>query len=169
MLNIHNNKGISLLEVVAILLIAGILGAFVLSRGMTADSYVLETQDDIVKSHLRYAQSRAVQTATGWGIKFAGTRAYQGRSYSNYWLFKLDDGEDVRKPFTVGADGKYTVLFDDGSVGVWPLVINSQTAVIFNMWGTPVTSGGVPLNGNITLTISNADDIVIQKDTGYID
>ncbi|MBN2283464.1 MAG: hypothetical protein JXO48_06200 [Deltaproteobacteria bacterium] len=154
------SRGFSILEVLVILILLGIIGAIVISRGSSADPYILQSQDEIVKSHIRYAQSRALHTASDWGMRFAGSRTYNGRSYSNYWLYK---GTDVNTPvrFTVANDGKYVVVFDDNSVGVWPLDIATQTTVTFDRWGSPGST-------SITLSVANGSDITILRNTGYI-
>ena len=77
----HAHKhGFTLLEVMAVMVIMGIIGVFVLSG--RADSRAnLVGRTEAVKAHLRYAQSRAMSTDDRvWGIIFS-------RDNSRYWLY----------------------------------------------------------------------------------
>jgi len=153
-------RGFTMVEVMAVVIVIGIVAGIAAVRLTSTDTYAVKSQLAMVKAHLRYAQARAIHSNTAWGINFAGTRSHDGRIYSNYWLF-TDGDDETPVPFQVEDDSRYVVVFSDGSVGVWPLAIGTVAAVEFDEWGSP---------GSTSVTIAtDAGDIVITKNTGYID
>lgn len=154
------SRGFTMVEIIVVLIVIGIVVGIAAVRLTSTDTYAIQSQLVMVKAHLRYAQARAIHSNTAWGINFAGTRSHDGRIYSNYWLF-TDGDDETPVPFQVEDDSRYVVVFSDGSVGVWPLTIDTNTAVEFDEWGSP---------GSTSVTIAtDAGDIVITKNTGYID
>jgi MSHA pilin protein MshC len=149
-----NNRGFTLVEFISVLLIMGIVAAVAVSRVGTSNNKVI-AQIEVVKSHLRYAQSRAMNSDKIWGIRF---------NSSSYWLFK--DGNTSNK-VTFPAEDSDTVTLPSGmSVGT--------EIVSFDSWGKPCTdaSGGTPQSGDRTITFSPSLSnhlIVITKNTGFIE
>jgi len=157
---LRDSRAFTLVEVITVLIIIGIVTGVAVVTLFSTDTYTTKSQLAIVKAHLRYAQARAIHSDSAWGINFAGTRSHDGRTYSNYWLFTGGDDETPVK-FQVEDDSRYVVVFSDGSVGVWPLVIGTTATVEFDEWGSP---------GSSSITIpTDAGGIVITQNTGYID
>ncbi|TFG91007.1 MAG: prepilin-type N-terminal cleavage/methylation domain-containing protein [Syntrophobacterales bacterium] len=156
----RNRNAFTVMEVIAVLILIGILTGIAAVTLLSTDTYTTKSQLAMVEAHLRYAQARAIHSDSSWGINFAGTRSYDGRTYSNYWLFTGgDDATPVK--FQVEIDSRYVVVFSDGSVGTWPLAISTVATVEFDEWGSP---------GSTSVTIStDAGNIVVTKNTGYID
>ncbi len=81
----RNQGGFSLVEIVAVLVVLGVLSAVILSRYMTTSEADTVAQSSVVKNSIRFAQSRAMKMGspedpqTVWGIKSQGNR---------YWLFR---------------------------------------------------------------------------------
>src|SRR3990172_875443 len=82
---LKNDKGFTLIEVIAALIIIAILTAVVISRGTGIDTVNLHAEVDTLKGHLRYAQYLAMNdissttgyaTPTKWGIDI-GTNSYE--------------------------------------------------------------------------------------------
>jgi len=80
----RSQKGFTILELIATLVIIGILATVAVSRLNNNDAEVV-TGADTLKAHLRYAQTLAMNSnpnapsdATVWGINCSGT---------SYWLF----------------------------------------------------------------------------------
>jgi MSHA pilin protein MshC len=140
-------RGFTLFEIVMVLLILGVISYFVATRLFSADAPTQNAEMELVKNHLRFAQSKAMNSELNWGIKF-GTS-------SRYWLFNTVDGENAvkRLPGVESADA----IMELASVQVTPPAGNKIT---FDSFGSP---------GGSTITISTtAGPIVITKNTGFI-
>ena len=159
-MELKNIRGFTLVEVIVVLIILGIVAAVATVTLFSTDTYATKSQVAMVKAHLRYAQARSIHSGSSWGINFAaGTKSYDGREYSNYWLFTGSNAAAAIS-FQVEDDSKYMVVFSDGSIGIWPLSIGEET-VTFDKWGSPGLT-------NITIS-TDGGDIVVTKNTGYID
>src|SRR5512145_1225264 len=67
-----HQKGFTIIEIVAVLLVIGIISAVVISRASSKTAYSLDAEVQILKSHLRHAQVRALSDDVTWGIAFSG-------------------------------------------------------------------------------------------------
>lgn len=143
---IRNIEGFSMIEVVAILLIIGIITAVAASNSVSTQQDLI-SQTDIAKSMLRYAQLKALNddAATSWGI------AFTGNSYTLY-----------RNPALVPATN-----FPGTNSDIYTLptgVTISNVTIDFNKFGSPMTGAtSVVLTQNgVTSTIN------ISNNTGFI-
>jgi MSHA pilin protein MshC len=128
-----------------VLLILGILSYFVATRIFSGESPDQNAEMELVKNHLRYAQSRAMNTEARWGIKFD--------TPTRYWLYKDSaTGTIIRLP---------GVETTDGSVALASIQLSGYpTAVTFDSFGSP---------GGTTITFSTtAGNITVTKNTGFI-
>ena len=135
-----NDKGFTLIEIIAVLIILGIIAAVAISRGTGTDAAQLQAEVDTLKGHLRYAQYLAMNdissdatSPTKWGIIING---------SSYTLIKDVNGTQP-SPFnlpgessaihtsTISGAGTGTVLFDEwGSPSVTAVTFGGQTITI---------------------------------------
>ncbi|OPL13820.1 MAG: hypothetical protein AVO39_09980 [delta proteobacterium MLS_D] len=142
--------GFTMIELVAVLLIVAILAAFAVARMADTASYDYRSRLEVVKNHLRYAQSRAMASGREWGVRF--------NSETTYYLF---DNADPATPVPfLGENGSVVDLADENS----RLRISSAPlTVLFDPYGSP---------GDETVTIvTNAPEggtINVTKHTGYI-
>ena len=104
-----SNHGFTLIEIIATLIVVGILTSVAAVIFSSMDDEKLATEVEILKSHLRYAQSRAMSDTVSWGIAFSvefytlqrggststsslpnddsSTHNLQGGVASKYWFF----------------------------------------------------------------------------------
>ena len=81
-----DKSGFSIVEVLVVLIIIGIVSVIIIGRS-DVDQTDLLAQTEVVKSHIRYAQSRAMNSDRIWGIRCDD-------SGQMYWLF-VDGSSDV--------------------------------------------------------------------------
>lgn len=148
MANRKNNKnqqrGFTLIEVIAVLVIIAVLAAVAVSRISSTQDVAAMTEAEILKMHLRYAQMRALSDDTSWGISCSG------------------------KTYTLLRDGKTDMLLEDESTvpiklpGEDSAMFESKNDITFNCgtitfddWGSPGTGASfevTPGGGTITVT-----------------
>lgn len=143
-----NDKGFTLIEVIATLLIIAILSVVVMSRVSGRDEAQLQAEVDTLKGHLRYAQAMAMNdiSPNEWGINLSGT---------TYTLQKFD-GVNTTTPFNLPNESSATHSF---SSGITVSVTQGNNPVFFDEWGRP---------GALTILSINGESITITANTGYI-
>lgn len=83
---VKNDHGVTLVEIISVLIIIGILSGVMVSRVNmgNSDLYSIES---LFKSHIRYAQSKSMQSdAAVWGVRI-------DKNVDEYWLFDCDNGQ----------------------------------------------------------------------------
>lgn len=138
--------GFTLFEIIMVLLLLGVVTYFAATRLFSDDAPTQVAELELVKSHLRYAQARAMNSESSWGIRFATS--------TRYWLFKEpSDSAVIRLPGVESADG----VMDLGSIQVTP---PSGNKITFDSFGSP---------GTATIVLSTtAGNITVTKTTGFI-
>ena len=155
---LKRNSGFTILEVVTVLAILGIISALAVSTiSINIDDTKRDEQLNILKAHLRYAQTRAMNSDSKWGIKFDTT------TNSKYWLYKgTDQTTKIRLPGEEKKDN------EDKLVIMSNLSITSIVDfVAFNTLGSPVDAEGDLLTTDITI-ITSGEAITIKANTGFI-
>jgi MSHA pilin protein MshC len=145
-----DNKGFTLIEVIAVLIILGIFAAVAASR-VGSNQNELIPQTDILKSHLRYAQLKALSddTSTSWGIVFTSSTSY---TITNV-------------PVSGGTAVSINLPSENSSTHTFPSGVTSTTTptVAFDSWGNP--------GADITITLSQGGvtkAFKVNNITGYI-
>ena len=157
-MSIKNNSGFTLIEVIAIVIVMGIVTAFAVGR-VADNKPELIAQTQVLKIHLRYAQSRAMNSNDNYGIETDG---------NIYWLFRYNlTSGDVR----VNFPGEQLDHIDLSAIGL-TLSMDDGNIVSFDSKGIPYTdnSGAIQTVDRI-LTLSTGTDsesIIITKNTGFI-
>jgi prepilin-type N-terminal cleavage/methylation domain-containing protein len=140
--------GFTLFEVVMVLLILGVISYFASARLFTADGISPGAEMELVKNHLRYAQSRTMNTEKDWGITFEAG----GKSY---FLFSGDNPVlPLRLPGDESSSGK--MILSALTITNAPITVRFQS----QSFGSP---GTAPVS--ITTT---AGTITVTKNTGFI-
>jgi len=159
-------KGFTLIEIIAVLILIAIVSAVVLSRGMSTAEADLKAKAEVLKNHIRFAQMKAMNAdadktyinncESSYGISCSG---------SSYFMFRNCD-----KNLTSILPGANNV-----SVSLDNMTLTPNTDVTFDRWGRPCTdlTGNTLAAADITLTLSHpqvaqSETIRITKNTGYV-
>lgn len=124
--------GFTLLELIVVLILMGIVSAYVLGRSLATEAIDLTAQADRIRSHLRYAQIEAMKRSdTVWGIKSTGG------ADGHYWLFRGTDpdGVKLRIPGAAYAEGD-----DRVSLAALKIELDPPFVLYFNRVGRPYTA-----------------------------
>jgi prepilin-type N-terminal cleavage/methylation domain-containing protein len=167
-----NRKGFTLLEVVAVLIIMGIMTAVALTR-LVSNQNNLFAATDTLTSQLRLAQARAMNTdasnvnicSNSWGVSFS--------SPTQYYLFNCPD-KNVCTPATnqKSFPGGGNIIMDLAPKGVQ--VNGTPLVLAFDRFGTPYSDAALttPLAAQLTITLQdnkgNTRTINITPQTGMI-
>ena len=142
------DRGFTLIEIIMVLLILGVLSYFVATRLFSGESPDRNAEMELVKNHLRYAQSRAMNTEKDWGITFE-------TGGKHYYLFNGDNPPlPIRLPGDESSNGKTTLSAIT--------VTNAPITVRFLS-----QSFGSPGTANVSIT-TTAGTITVTKNTGFI-
>ena len=147
------DRGITIIEIIAVLIILGIISAIAVSRISSTDIFTLKSQTDVIKAHIRYAQLLAMNSDSVWGINFSSSTTYS--------LFRNGNTSDTVT--LLGADSDPVTLPSGVTV--------STGTVSFNDWGSPyanATATAPSTDITITVTCNGTESILITKNTGYI-
>ncbi|MCP4113952.1 MAG: type II secretion system protein [Desulfobacteraceae bacterium] len=174
-------KGFTLIEIIAVLMILGILSAVAVSR-FTDTGAELAGQTETVKGYLRFAQARAMSSGRPdeiWGIRFS-------RGSNCCFFFHCTGtcnptvGSGQGKVVIPGSDpdGKLNIPFSSG------IALKSMTmgTIVFDRLGRPYGYDGGPcgvpldedklLKANASITFSHpsgaTQSLIITPETGYI-
>lgn len=161
--------GFTLLEIIAVLIVMGILAVVAVSRSLNYDAEVYSGADTL-KMHLRYAQTLAMNSnpnagvSTVWGISCNGANAY--------WLFQ---GTDPAANFIRLPDDEKYINAGDRTINLGEKKISvSGFTVLFDNRGIPYSpDSATRLADNLPITVSPLSGgtnvgVTITPLTGYI-
>lgn len=155
-MSIKNNSGFTAVEIITVMVVMGIISAFVIGRAME-DEPVLIAQKEVLKVHLRYAQSRGMNSNDNYGIQTDG---------NSYWLFRVSGTNRVNFP------GEQSDHIDLAALGLSLSLSDGGNIVSFDSKGIPYTDHAGTLQAeDRTLTLSSGsanESIIITQNTGFI-
>ena len=141
---LRGKGGFTLVETIAVIVVLGITAVVAVGMILSQASFALYSEVDILKSHLRFVQYRALSDDTSWSVTF------EGNSYT-----VLRDG--VTWPHNLPNEDSSTHELPSGhSV--------SGSTVTFDEWGSPG-------NSDVSVTLSGGGGsrtVRITKNTGFI-
>lgn len=141
-----DSRGITTIEMVAILIVVGILSAVAVSKLMNSDAEIIGRRE-VIKNHIRYSQIMAMKSNTVCGMIFNG---------STYSIFR--NGSTADKISLPGTDGT------DFSIPTGLGTCNET--IYFDLWGTPYSDAG--LTSQRSSGGLGSLGITMTADTGYI-
>jgi MSHA pilin protein MshC len=151
----RKDKGFTLIEVIAVLVLIAIISAVVISRGMDTEAVKVQAEVDTLKAHLRYSQYLAMNdiSPVKWGIQISG---------QSYTLVRNSSGDGST------FDSPYSFPGDSGSThGIAPFTATAVN-ILFDEWGTPYNSSA-KLAADATVALNpGSQSITIKPETGFI-
>ena len=151
-IRLGNSRGFTLIEIIAVLIIIAIITAVAVSRSMSTQNNLIQ-QVDIVKTHLRFAQLKALNDDVNtWSITF---------TTGSYSLSCTAGTNSTCPSSQLPSESSSSHSFP---TSVTVKSITPSAAIIFDRWGSP--TGGVTAikltQGSQTITIT------VAANTGYI-
>jgi MSHA pilin protein MshC len=141
-----DRRGFTLVEIIAVLVVLGVLAAVVINRAMSTTTTNRIAQESVVKNHIRYAQAMAVKQGAIWGIKCDGT---------DYWLF-INDPNTVTNQRALPGEANAKITLADKNISM------SAFTVFFDTIGRPYT---VYTDTTTNTPVSAANPISITMDS----
>jgi prepilin-type N-terminal cleavage/methylation domain-containing protein len=166
-----NEYGFSFIEVIAVLILMGILASMA-AASLGNSNVEVVGQAEMIKATLRFAQARSMNTdANFWGVQLDSTT-------NTYWLFfcptdntACNVGSAAFRSNIPGAQldaqNRMTLM---NSVS-----LSSKTTIVFDNFGTPYSWNGSvptltllsPLSTNASAArIANSQNVTIQDNSG---
>ena len=145
---LKNDGGFTLIEVIAVLIILIIITAVAVTRGMSTQNDLIP-QADIVKTHLRFAQMKALNDDVNiWSM------AFTANSYALSCTGSNCPSSTIRLP----SESSNTHTFPSD------VTANPAITITFDSWGSPGGSNAVVnlFQGSQTIAIT------VGANTGYI-
>lgn len=153
------DPGMTMMELVVVLVIMGILAAVVVGRFMTFDEGRLYAQEAVIATHIRYAQTRAMKYAAFWGAASSGTQ---------FWVFNgTDPGNSANWVNLPGASSTPITLADND-------IAMTAFTLLFDQYGRPYSAPGTLLTAPLLITITYNPNptrqvlLTVTPETGFL-
>jgi MSHA pilin protein MshC len=148
-------RGFTLIEIVAILILLGVLMAVVAVRFQGQSAYTLQSETDKIRERLRFAHLLAMNADAAWGVQL---------QTNSYRLFSNANSTNL-VPFP--GESTSMVTLPSG------ISLKPATIISFSKMGQPCSdmNASALRTSDLTITVSdgsNSATITITKNTGYI-
>ena len=169
---LKTQDGFTLIEIISVLVVLGLLVAVLVSRMTNYDTEV-RMGTDVLKEHLRYAQTMAMNYSpnagedTVWGIK--------SNDGTSYWLFK---GTSINDPHFLPDDSKYVTSAGAINLTAKKIKLNAGFTIYYDNHGIPYSdytdsTTNTPRSSDLTIVVtplsgSSSQNIIITPLTGFI-
>ena len=172
--NRKDARGFTMIEIIAVLVIISIVAAVAISR-MGDNDYQFYGQASLLRGHLRYAQTRAMNSSPSggvvtWGIKCDG---------SSYWLFRGTNPDSTSNIILLPDDTANDINGDRKLELSSKKISMTAFTVFFDSRGIPYSSYtdasvNTPLAADLSVVVTPAGKsspsmtVTITPFTGYI-
>ncbi len=152
------NAGFTLVELVAVMVVAAVLAVIVISR-FDQSSFSSRSFADRVRESLQYAQKTAIAQRRNVCVNRSGNSMTLTRAASS--------GDTVTCTLPVAdaaGNGNFVLSAPSG------VTLGDMTTLIFGSQGQPISGGGAILTADTTLTVNGdySATVTIEKITGLI-
>jgi prepilin-type N-terminal cleavage/methylation domain-containing protein len=163
--------GVSLVEMMSVLLILGIISGVIISRVASVDEMELAAKVNSIRNHIRYTQIMAMKrNDMTWGIKCGGT---------HYWVFKATTPTDPTDWNTIIPNDTNNMVYLPGHENKQiPMPEMEAFTLYFDKFGIPYeydatsTSKIVARDSELTIQIgddANAKTLTVTEETGFVE
>ncbi len=158
-------RGFTLIEIIAVLIVLGVLTAIVINRVTSTSITSRVAQESVIKNHIRYAQATAMKQGTMRGIKCDGT---------DYWLFitNAPDTAINQRPLPGESSAKIGLANKSVTMNAFTVFFDANgrpyTAYTNTVTNTPVSAAN-PLSITVdSVPASSAVTFGITPETGFM-
>ncbi len=173
----NKEKGFTLLEIIATLVVMGILAAIAVSRATNFTTEVYAGADTL-RTSLRYAQTTAMNTNSSVaGLKVWGINYDSGAN--QYWLFKDADANNINNIALLPEGAQYATTARKINLNAKRIKFTAAFTIYFDDRGIPYTAyidatNNTPLANNLIINVQPLNSaapniaVTITPLTGYI-
>jgi len=159
----NNNRGFTLIEMIAVVVIAGIVAAVAVGSVMNTSQTNRVSRTNVIKNHIRYAQSTAMKRGAVWGLKCDG---------ASYWLFRTNDPDTQANQVIIPGEDNVQISLANKNITL------TAFTVFFDGNGRPYTAytdatTNVPVAAALAVTVGSLPagsfgTFSITPETGFI-
>jgi len=159
----HNHRAFTILEVLIVLTLIAVFAAIAVAR-QPSTHVTLKARKLALEAHIRYAQMRAMNSDSRWGI------AIDPNTDQVYWLFEEIDTDTTQQRLLPGEDG---ITVDLTAKGI-SISVSGTNSFRFDDWGRPL-SGGAYFTDDLNLVLQKdvgsetiSETLVVTAETGFV-